>query len=155
MVYLVPDDGSGAPDVAGSPLLNGAGASFVDAVLLGTILDSSLDVSGTGPSLVKLTVTPAEVASVTSHTSDDEYWIGLVASGSSSIEWDLSNPDDAPGLVDQADFNNQLGTFSDPGGAYQMIVAGNVSAPEPTTLAILGGGLAGIGYVRRRKAKKG
>jgi len=155
MVYLVPDDGSGAPNLAGSPLLNGAGTNFADAVLIGTILDSSLAVSGTGPSLVQLTITPGEVASVTSNTSDNEYWIGLLAGGSSSVEWNVTNPDNAPALLSQADFNNAAGTFDDATGAYQMIVAANVSTPEPATLAILGCGLAGIGYVRRRKAKKG
>ncbi|WP_158925885.1 PEP-CTERM sorting domain-containing protein [Acidisphaera sp. S103] len=155
MVYLVPDDGSGGANMAGAPMLNGSGTNFANAVLVGTILDSSLDISGTGPSLVALTITPAELASVTSKTSDNEYWIGLVASGTSSVEWNLTSSIDGPGMASQWDFNNALAEFDDTSGAYQMIVSANVPAPEPATLAILGCGLAGIGYVRRRKAKKG
>jgi hypothetical protein len=155
MVYLVPDDGSGALDMAGFPMLNGAGTNFANAVLLGTILDSSLDITGTGPSLTTLTISPTQIASVTSSTADNEYWIGLIASGSSSIEWNVTDPDDGPGLIGQSGYNNAVSVFDDSTGAYQMMASGNVPTPEPTTLAILGGGLAGLGYVRRRKAKKG
>jgi hypothetical protein len=159
MVFLVPDDGTGAPNMAGFPqttldATSSSATGYANAVLLGTIKDSSLGASGGSPTLITLSISPAAVASVTSQTSNGEYWIGLVTDGSSSIEWDLSSDGSGVGLAGQDYFNNagsSFGSIFDPGnGTYEL----RAGVPEPATLAILGAGLAGIGYARRRQAKK-
>jgi hypothetical protein len=134
--------------------------TFPGATVLATILDSSLSGS---PSLV--TITTAINLSAT------QYWIGVetsqlpssVAAGDTAADgsygsaqwwWTDENETGAIGLADQSDFNTYGGAGPYPVGGnqdlgpYEMIIG----VPEPATLTVLGGGLAGLGYLRRRKA---
>ena len=130
--------------------------TFTDDTVLATLLDSSLSST---PSLVTINASIALSAEI--------YGIGLETSllldssqdpvvgtyGSAQWWWTYSDPSSAAGL----DFNAIGGPFSLPTnlGPYEMIVDTTQASPEPATIAILAGGLAGLGYVRPRKAKKG
>ena len=155
LVYLVADNGSGGgAGLAGMPTYSG-GTSFTgytNDVLLGTIADSALATTGVGSSLVSLNVSSAAEAAVAATTKNNEYWIALVGS-SSSFNWDYNGNGNGIGTAGQSYFNNfssSLSAASDTTGPYQFQVA----TPEPTTLAILGVSLAGLGYFRRRQAPK-
>jgi len=157
MVYLVADNGSGAANgVSGVP----DSLIFGNYAILGTIHAASLSAS---LSLVTLNVSSSEASSVASETQNDEYWVELVFSPGSSIGWsytpDPTNEAAGMGLVNQATVNTDYPTNGpDSEGAYAMTVdgpgtTGIVDTPEPTSLAILGGALASLGYFRRRSAK--
>jgi hypothetical protein len=142
MVYLVPDLGSpNFPLLAGLP-------DDAHAVLLGSIGDSILS---SGGSLVTMNFSPVTAASLT--TANHEYWIELRFSPDSSADWIYGDsPAGGFGMDNQGVINSgQLSNTGDVSfGTYGMIV----DTPEPASLAILGGGLAGLGYFRRRSAAK-
>jgi hypothetical protein len=143
MVYLVPDNGTGgSPGVAGNP------GPLQDAALLTTISDSSLSVD---PSLVTINLSGSVASSVS--TENDEYWVWLQYSDGSSTLWSYGDSDiGGIGLTGQGNVDESFPTNNpDSDGVYDMVV----DTPEPASLAILGGGLAGLGYLRRRKVKKG
>lgn len=158
LVYLVPDDGTGSAGKAGNPTASFTGnqfSSFTGAQLLGTIKDSSLAAAGSGSTLVKLYATP------TITTRNNEYWIGLVPNANSSVQWFYGQRNDGAGVTNQSTYfasssasgggsTTVLDTNISVGGPYGLIV----STPEPASLAILGAGLAGIGYFRRRATKR-
>lgn len=168
MVYLVPDDASGGVNIAGSPQLNldstnTTAIGFSGAVSIGTINDSQLAATGSSPTLVTLSIPSATVTAVTSLTANNEYWIGIDATGSTSVEWSLSANANGVGTAGQALYNNVVGGFgsanSIANGGYQMSVASGATVspsntPEPATLAIMGAGMAGIGFARRRRSIK-
>jgi hypothetical protein len=157
-VFLVPDNGTGTLGVAGSPTAafsSGVFSSFTGAQLLGVIKDSSLATSGSGATLTSLAVSPA----ITS--PNNEYWIGLVPGTGSSADWYFGSANDGLGVAGQSSFfantpsrgggsTTQTNASLVGGGPYDLIV----STPEPASLAILGVGLAGIGYVRRRSRRQ-
>jgi hypothetical protein len=143
--------------------------TFTDDTVLATILDSALSP----------TASPSPVTISTSVVLSPEiYWIGIETPplpssvlagdtpdqgtyGSAEWWWTDDNPAGAIGGTDQLDFNAGGGPSPFPisgGGAlvsYEMILDTAEAAPNPATSAILCGGLAGLGYVRRRTAKKG
>jgi hypothetical protein len=147
VVVLLPNNG-GAP-----PFTTSAGiTSFTDQTVLGTIQDNSLSQIS---SLVTLD-TNIPLAAGT-------YWIGTETAllttpvdgeDYGSGQWWWTNPD--PSVPDTLNFNtaNSIGSFAVGGvanpGAYELII----NTPEPMTIAILGVGLAGLGYIQRRKARK-
>jgi hypothetical protein len=148
-VYIVPDDGTGGSvGTAGSPTYTPGGATFsafTGAQQVGTIQDSSLS---TSPGAVTVKIAPNTPAI---STSDGEYWVGLVYSGSSSARWYFNSDGSGIGTANQADFNSNggLGSFPVTTGAYEMVV----ETPEPASIAIVAGGLAGLGFFRRRTQK--
>ena len=133
-------------------------ATFTNDTVLGTIANSSLTQT---PSLVTITPDVALAAGT--------YWIGTETSllptsiddpvnGTyGSGQWWWTNTD--PSVPETLNFNSiggegpfAVGGVAKP-GAYELIVEATVATPEPTTIAVLGGGLAGLGYFRRRKPK--
>jgi hypothetical protein len=163
LVYLVPDTGANSgPLGCGTPTTGVCGlptidtgppgytfTSFAGSEKIGTILDSSLT---TSPTLVSLFAKP----SIT--TANQEYWVVLDFTAGASSGWWFETTSAGVGTGGQGFLNNSLGTTSleplsnagPPFAAYQMIV----TAPEPATLTVLGAGLVGLGYIRRRKAKR-
>jgi len=166
LVYLAPDNGSGnSAGTAGAPDFD-TGGTFTGITgadqLLATIPDSSLSTTLSGPSLVTVTALASTVASVTTATSDDEYWVVVAAEDGSSFDWwydSITSPPASPGSAGQATLYDaasvpyvQLGdslviTPDSSGGVYEMNVS---DVPEPASFAVLGVGLVGLGYFRRR-----
>jgi hypothetical protein len=147
LVYLVPDDGTGGgKGLAGSPVT----IAPTSGELVGTIYDAALSST---PSLVKVSVSSA-IASLP--TLNDEYWVELVFSSASQARWEYgSNDTGGLGLAGQKALDAYYPTAaSDAFGTYDMIVDPPASVPEPASVAVLGAGLAGLGYLRRRAAKK-
>jgi hypothetical protein len=107
---------------------------------------------GSGATLVSLAVSPA----ITS--PNNEYWVGLVPGSGSSADWYFGSANDGLGVAGQSNFFANTGGGSTTqtnaslvgGGPYDLIV----STPEPASLSILGVGLAGIGYFRRRGTRQ-
>jgi hypothetical protein len=149
-------------------LTNGI-TTFPNATVLATILDSTLS---TSPSLVSISTSVV--------LTPGSYWIGLespqlpssILAGDTQVngkygsgQWWYSNDTDPPpdsGVPGQLNFSSGDGPASFPidgpdatfGGPFEMILNASQGAPEPGTFAILSSGLAGLGYFRRRKAKK-
>jgi hypothetical protein len=130
LVYLVAGSG-GTEGIASTP-------DFANQALIGTIFDTSLAtglVSVTLPGFLHIA------------TNNDVYWIAVDFNNSSADWWYNA---DGGGIgtanqlysIDGALVDLSLST------PYEMMV----DTPEPATIAILGGGLAGLGYFRRRRA---
>jgi hypothetical protein len=161
VIYLVADDGTGGSSgFAGSPTFTSGSpfptfGSFTGALALATVNDSDLT---SNAQLVTVSL-PSAFASL-----NDEYWIALVQGGDSSIEWSYSDGASGadPTWTGQSSFffntsggnlgANTVGDIAgleDSVGPYAMLV----TVPEPMSIALLGAGIAGIGYVRRRGQK--
>ena len=167
LVYLVPDNGFGAPTASGITL-------SASKVLIGSILDSALPNFGIGAphgTITPTTVTPG----VTTTIAPGRWWIELVGSGdtanggsgvNSKAFW-VFNSNGTIG-TNVAGESSSYGDYSfGPGfiasalldtgyGSYELAVNGTTATaavPEPTTMLILGSGLAGIGLFRRRVAR--
>lgn len=158
LVYIVADDGSGGLG-AGNPLLvtnsNGTVTGFdPTSVLVNTIADSSLSSTANGPSTVTFNV-PGSALAATNLVGGTEYWLGI-ATGTTGDAWWYNGDGSGVGTGGQAFYTNSALTNVSSasvanGQAFQALVS---DAPEPASLAIIGAGLAGIGFVRRRKNTK-
>ena len=124
--------------------------------------------SGRSPNS-SLTQTPSLVTITDVALAAGTYWIGTETSllptsiddpvnGTyGSGQWWWTNTD--PSVPETLNFNSiggegpfAVGGVAKP-GAYELIVEATVATPDTTTIAVLGGGLAGLGYFRRRKPK--
>jgi hypothetical protein len=154
LIYIV-------PDAAGLPSHSGSTTNLTGATLLATVLDSSLtQVSGFNPALSTVKITPTPFA-VTSGT----YWIELVdgsdtnnggtSTAATSALWGYNIDGSGVGTTNQFYSFNGGGTLnatSDAFGPYRMSVDATLSTavPEPSTLAILGVSVIGLGIARRK-----
>jgi len=87
--------------------------------------------------------------------ANTRFWLGLSTSNGSNAEWAYSRDQTAVGVT-----NEYLANYGGTGsirvsdntyGPYQMRISG---VPEPATVALMGLGIAGIGYQRRRVPRR-
>jgi hypothetical protein len=148
-VFLVPDDGSGGPGKAGLPA---GGTAFTGKLALGTIADSSLTLAGN-------TVPPQSAGIVdlpeSMSLAAGEYWLGFTeTSGSAKLVFDngyTATAANSTGTAFQKDFTQtaNFGTYLVTGLARDF--QAEIATPEPTSLVLLGVGMAAIGLLRRRR----
>jgi hypothetical protein len=149
-LYLVPNSNVNFGSSAG------ASFNFSGLTAIATIYDSALTTTGaTGPTASQLTTLTIAASSIPA-ASDGELWL-VVASATSGCTvssfgwWSGTNGGvGTSGQLSANDGNNLWGTFDTTavgGDQYGLIVS---DVPEPATIAILGFGLAGLRYFRRR-----
>ncbi len=162
LVYIYADDQSnGGGNTAGNPILatnsNGTVTGFGSpSVLVATISDSSLAATVSGLTTAVTFNAPGSALTTSNIGGSNEYWIGI-ATGTTGDAWWYNGDGLGVGTSGQAYYTNVSPTnlasltSSVTGQAFQGIVS---DAPEPTTLAIIGAGLTGLGYARRRRNTK-
>lgn len=117
----------------------------------GPVLDAigALDDASLSTSLADYTLTLATPYTL---APDTRYWIEL-SSSTSSAEWAWSVDSTAQGVAGEY-VASSFGVFSNIFGPYQMELSGTViptSAPEPSTLLLIGVGLLGLAWLYRRE----
>jgi hypothetical protein len=147
MVYLAPDDGTlSALGVPGGP-------DLALPILIGSVLDSALSRTIGQPSLVSFQIPDSVAGTILSETFNNEFWV-IVADGTlghaANGIWYFDNGDPTGlGTDGQAHGNGLLGVVANDVGSGPYLMA--VQTPEPVSTAVMGVGLAGLGYVRRRR----
>jgi hypothetical protein len=82
-----------------------------------------------------------------------DYWIGMAGDGVSLTQTGLTGVAGGDSRMAQFNNNDTFSYFTSTGvGDMAFVLYGNASAvPEPATLALMGLGLAGIGFARKKK----
>lgn len=163
VVVVLMQDVSGAPPyttISDPSTSSKKLATLTDYTVLGTIQDSALSQTS---ALVTLNTDVS--------LSAGSYWIGtqtslLPTAGNTnpttgtygSAQWWWTQPGASVPVTNDFNSIGTVGPFAVGGttnpGAYELIINTSVPTPEPATIAILGGALAGLGYVRRKNAKR-
>lgn len=147
--YVALDIKATAPGDGGSFIVtlnadSGSNTPGASLLTLGTVLDSSLT---TTAQLIKFSGT--DLIDLASNT---QYWIEATQVGASpvtSAQWILATGAvTGPGAAGNFIYKGGV-SFADSSSHEPLVMT--VDAPEPMTLAVLGVGLAGLGWARRRK----